>query len=195
MISDTNKWLQIYYSRFTLERQRQAVPEGCLQYRHCYLCYPNGQLLPIQRHSAAMGRRRMHYLPRQPRRSDQSDRRFYLLHLRLQCLAQGWTAAFPTMKKSTCRSGILPLDHWKPTPTWRPFWAVFKRQPGGCYSCRLHFKPRGVTAQREWVNKSPLMTRNKVTWLRNYVAALTGSCAITPHNEKWPLWYYPPFLG
>jgi len=32
----------------------------------------------------------------------------------------------------------LPLVHWKLTPTWQPFWAVFHRQLDACCSTKLH---------------------------------------------------------
>jgi len=51
------------------------------------------QLPPIQRHSAAMSRHRMHHFSKRHKRGDQSERRFHLLQLdsHFRCLGQGRT--------------------------------------------------------------------------------------------------------
>ena len=97
------------------------------------------KLAAIQRYSAAISRRYMHYFAKRHRGSDQSEQRFYLLRLdfRFRCLGQGqtwqianlcchWLPRTRRWRNSACRIGTPPLDHRKLTPTRGPFWVVFK---------------------------------------------------------------------
>jgi len=50
-----------------------------------------------------------------------------------------WLPLIWCRRNSACMIETLPLDHQKRKPIWRPFLMVFKRQPSGCPSCKLHF--------------------------------------------------------
>jgi len=100
------------------ERRHRGVCSSCL-------CHSNGCRLPvIQWHGAAMSvfRSRVSLVERQIR-----------IRVVIGCLVSD---AEEIVHAGSI--GILPLDHHKLTPTWRLFWAVLRRQPGGCRSYKLH---------------------------------------------------------
>ena len=121
-----------FYQVHTRAARQRWVARGRLNGR---------QLPPIQRHSAAVSRRCMHYFFKWHRGGDQSEHRSHLppkgfrFRSRMKLIAKSnlrdhWLPLIWHWRNRACRIGILPLAHWKLTPTWQPFWAVFSAETG-----------------------------------------------------------------